>query len=53
MYKLVTNQEEGFEEPPPVEYGDMREMLKGEYVANVLRRPDGTAALGIGTHRCV
>lgn len=51
MYKLVTNLEEGVEEPPPINYGDMREKLGGEYVANIIRRPDGGAVLGIGTHR--
>ncbi|KAF4632481.1 hypothetical protein G7Y89_g5643 [Cudoniella acicularis] len=50
MYELVTNSEEGVEEPLPVHFGDMRELLGGEYVANVLRRPDGSAVLGIGTH---
>jgi WD40 repeat protein len=51
MYELVTNPEEGVEEPSPVHYGDMREMLGGEYVANVLRRPDGGAVIGVGSHR--
>lgn len=51
MYKLVTNTEEVVEEPLPVNYGDLRESLGGEYVANVLRRPDGGAVLGLGTHR--
>ena len=51
MYELVTNPEEGVEEPPPVHYGDMREGLGGEYIANVVMRPDGGAVLGIGTHR--
>jgi hypothetical protein len=51
MYKLVTNSEEGVEEPLPVNYGDLREKLGGEYVANVVRRPDGGAVLGIGSHR--
>jgi len=50
-YELVTNPEEGVEEPPPVHYGDMREGLGGEYIANVVTRPDGGAVLGIGTHR--
>ncbi|CAG8974471.1 hypothetical protein HYALB_00010857 [Hymenoscyphus albidus] len=50
MYELVTNPEEGMEEPSPVNFGDMRELLSGEYVANVLRRPDGGAVIGIGTH---
>jgi SEL1 protein len=53
MYELVTNPEEGVEEPPPVHYGDMREQLGGDYAANVLGRPDGGAVLGIGTHRYV
>ncbi|PQE03262.1 ubiquitin- ligase sel1 ubx2 protein [Rutstroemia sp. NJR-2017a BBW] len=50
MYELVTNPEEGVEEPAPVHYGDMRENIGGEYVANVLSRPEGGAVLGIGTH---
>lgn len=49
-YKLVTNTEEGVEEPLPVHHGDVRELLGGEYVANVLRRPDGGAVIGVGTH---
>jgi hypothetical protein len=53
MYELVTNPEEGVEEPLPVHYGDMREMLGAEYVANVLRRPDGGAVVGVGIHRQV
>ena len=51
MYELVTNPEEVVEEPAPVHYGDMREKLAGEYIANVVKRPDGGAVLGIGTHR--
>jgi hypothetical protein len=51
MYELVTNPEEGVEESRPFHFGDMRETLNGEYVANVLRRPDGSAVLGIGSHR--
>ncbi|KAH8649419.1 hypothetical protein BGZ60DRAFT_389799 [Tricladium varicosporioides] len=50
MYKVVTDPEEGVEEPPPVIFGDMRELLGGEYVCNVLGRPDGSAVLGIGSH---
>lgn len=53
MYELVTNPEEGVEEPSPVHYGDMREQLGGEYAANIVARPDGGAVLGIGTHRYV
>ncbi|KAH6711732.1 hypothetical protein BKA61DRAFT_487706 [Leptodontidium sp. MPI-SDFR-AT-0119] len=49
-YKLVTNPEEGVEEPLPVHHGDVRELLGGEYVANVVRRPDGGAVIGVGTH---
>ena len=51
MYELVTNPEEGVEEPSPVHFGDMRDLLGGEYIANVLRRPDGGAVIGVGTHR--
>ena len=51
MYELVTNPEEGVEEPPPVRFGDMREKLGGEYVANVVKRPDGGAVVGVGSHR--
>ncbi|KAK0117921.1 hypothetical protein ONS95_012235 [Cadophora gregata] len=50
MYRLVTNPEEGVEEPLPVHHGDVRELLGGEYVANVLRRADGGAVIGVGTH---
>jgi len=50
MYELVTNPEEGVEEPPPVHYGDLREKLGGEYVANVIQRPGGDAVMGMGTH---
>jgi hypothetical protein len=53
MYELVTNPEEGVEEPPPVHFGDLREKLGGEYVANVVGRPGGEAVIGIGTHRYV
>jgi hypothetical protein len=53
MYELVTNPEEGVEETPPVHFGDLREKLGGEYVANVMRRSDGGAVAGIGTHRYV
>ena len=51
MYELVTNPEEGVEEPPPVHFGDMREKLGGEYIANVVKRPDGGAVVGVGSHR--
>jgi SEL1 protein len=51
MYELVTNPEEGVEEPSPVHYGDIREQLSGEYAANIVGRPDGSAVLGIGKHR--
>jgi WD40 repeat protein len=51
MYELVTNSEEGVEEPPPTHFGDMREKLGGEYVANVLRRLGGGSVIGVGNHR--
>lgn len=53
MYELVTNPEEGVEEPSPIHFGDMREKLGVEYIANVVRRPDGGAVIGVGTHRYV
>jgi hypothetical protein len=53
MYELVTDIGEGIEEPAPVNFGDMRELLGGEYAANVVRRTDGSAVLGIGSHRYV
>jgi len=53
MYELVTNPEEGVEEPAPIHFGDMREKLGGEYIANVVRRPDGGSVIGVGTHRYV
>jgi SEL1 protein len=53
MYELVGNPEEGVEELAPTHFGDMREKLGEEYVANVLRRPDGGSVIGVGTHRYV
>jgi hypothetical protein len=53
IYELMTNLEEGTEEPSPIHFGDMREKLGGEYVANVIRRPDGGSVIGVGTHRYV
>lgn len=54
MYELVTNPDENADdEERKTHFGDMREMLGGEYVANVLGRPDGGAVLGLGTHRYV
>lgn len=49
-YELVTNPDEVEEGSGAVHYGDLREKLGGEYVANVVRRPDGGAVLGIGMH---
>ena len=51
MYELVTNPEEEVEEPLPIQYGDMRDQVGGEYAANIVARPDGSAVLGIGKHR--
>jgi hypothetical protein len=53
MYELVTNPEEGIEEPSPIHFGDMRGKLAGEYVVNVIRRPDAGSVIGVGTHRYV
>jgi len=38
------------EEPAPIHFGDMREKLGGEYIANVVKRPDGGSVIGVGTH---
>jgi hypothetical protein len=51
MYEMITNTEETVEEPPPVHFGDLRERLGCEYVANILPRPGGSAVAGIGSHR--
>jgi hypothetical protein len=51
MYEMVTNPEETVEEPPPFHFGDLRERLGCEYVANILPRPGGSAVAGIGSHR--
>ncbi|EPE30819.1 WD40 repeat-like protein [Glarea lozoyensis ATCC 20868] len=50
LYELMTDVGEGIEEPAAVSFGDMRELLGGEYAANVVRRTDGSAVLGIGSH---
>ena len=51
MYEMVTNPGEEVEEPPAVNFGDLRETLGCEYVVNVMPRPDGGAVLGVGNHR--
>ena len=53
MYEMVTNPGEEVEEPPAVNFGDLREPLGCEYVVNVIPRPDGGAVLGVGNHRYV
>jgi SEL1 protein len=56
MYELVANTEGAIEsgkEEKIVNFGDLREKLGGEYVANVLPRSDGGAVAGIGMHRYV
>jgi hypothetical protein len=50
---MVTNLEESVEEPPPVQFGDLRENLGCEYIANVLARPGGAGVVGLGSHRSV
>lgn len=50
-YKMSTSQEETVHWSGEVHFGDLRETLGGEYVANVLVRPGGDAVLGIGAHR--
>lgn len=53
IYELITSLEENAEVGPPVHFGDMREGLGGEYVANVIKREQGGAVVGIGSHRQV
>lgn len=49
--QMVTNFEEAVEEPPPIDFGDLREKLGCEYAVRVLPRPGGTGVLGAGCHR--
>lgn len=51
--KMVTDLEESVIEEPPVEFGDLRERLGCEYVADVLARPGGGGVVGVGTHRYI
>lgn len=48
--QMVTNFEETVEEPPPHDFGDLRDLLGCEYVANVLARPGSGGVIGIGSH---
>ncbi|KAH8813285.1 WD repeat-containing protein-like protein 89 [Xylogone sp. PMI_703] len=50
IYSLVTDAREEVEEKPPQDFGDIRERIGGEYVANVIKRGAGIAAMGIGIH---
>jgi SEL1 protein len=51
IYEMITNTEESVDEPPPQDFGDLREKLGCEYIANVISRPGGGAVAGIGSHR--
>lgn len=51
LHEMVTNPEAGVEEPVPIQFGDLREGLKCEYVVDVVSRPDGSAVIGTGSHR--
>jgi SEL1 protein len=51
MYEMITNPEETVEESPPVHFGDLREKLGCEYIANVMSRPGSSAVVGFGNHR--
>ncbi|TQS37945.1 hypothetical protein Golomagni_01560 [Golovinomyces magnicellulatus] len=50
VYQLTADPEENSIEKSVTHFGDVREALGGEYVAKVVRRPDGSAVMGIGTH---
>jgi SEL1 protein len=49
MYKLAVNPDETVDEPPPVHFGDMRQRLECDYVANIVARPSG-GVVGLGSH---
>jgi len=54
MYEMLTDLnsvEEEIAESPAVNFGDLRELLGCEYVVNVVGRPDGSAVVGVGSHR--
>lgn len=53
IYPMITDTEAAVEEPPSIQFGDLRERLGCEYVANVLDRPGGGGVIGIGNHRLV
>jgi len=53
IYPMITDTEAAVEEPPSIQFGDLRERLGCEYVANVLGRPGGGGVIGIGNHRLV
>jgi len=48
--QMIIDINEDIEEPPPIHFGDLREKLGCEYVANVLARPGGGAVVGVGNH---
>ncbi|KAI9744469.1 MAG: ERAD-associated protein [Claussenomyces sp. TS43310] len=48
--QMVVNVDESVEEPPSVLFGDLRDKLGCEYVANVIARPGGGGVVGIGAH---
>lgn len=50
---MITNTEASVEEPPSTQFGDLREILGCEYVANVLPRPGNGGVIGMGNHRLV
>jgi hypothetical protein len=50
IYPMITNTEPSIEEPTSTQFGDLRERLGCEYVANVFGRPSG-GVIGIGNHR--
>ena len=48
--QMVTDLDESVEEPPSMDFGDLRECLSCDYVANVLSRPGGSGVIGAGNY---
>jgi len=52
MYEMFTDPNPSEEvESPSTNFGDLRGPLGCEYVVNVHARPDGSAVVGLGSHR--
>jgi hypothetical protein len=49
IYKLVVNPDETVDEPSPVHFGDIRQRVECDYVANIFARPGG-GVVGLGSY---